>query len=147
MNEPEPTLQSLCARRPRLLRIEAVRGRGGLGGEAFSELALGFDAARLRIWAPHDAAHLGCEVGDDPLSRDPEDAREEEPWWRVMGSPLIGAWITRGKPDLPVELALQLREDASSPRIISLARERTHIRVRWEPKERWEARVQAHRPE
>ncbi len=88
-----------------------------------SGLLLTFDVGRILVWADHAADE------DDELSsmhvKDTEDVAgglhlldEEEPWWRVLGSPLCRVWSRRS----PSGVRLQFRPDENNPRFIELMR-------------------------
>ena len=142
MPDPEPTLEELCQQSPRLLGAEIAPLRGHLQGERYLEVCLRFDVTRLQIRAPEDRDGLACSFSDATgAAASLEDARESEPWWRVLGNPLVRAWAIRDPEGASAELALQFRLDDANPRIISLRRTRQGLQARCEPKEQWQRRV------
>jgi hypothetical protein len=94
-------------------------------------LLLTFDVGRILMWADQVGAGL-----QHMLVEDVEDLRqgmvtldEEEPWWRILGSPLVRLWPT----DDATGVRLQFRRDEGSPRYITLTKEGSHLRITLEP--------------
>ena len=115
--------QRVAEARGRLLRVQCYRERGSRTYRRLSGLLLTFDVGRILVWADNTAD------GDEELSsmhvKDTEDIAgglrvldEEEPWWRVLGSPLCRVWSRRD----PARIRLQFRTDDSNPRFIELAK-------------------------
>ena len=140
MNDLQPTLEELCTHRPRLLRAELVPLRARIGARGVREIVLTFDASRLSIELG-PAVELRCRIGAEPSDQALENANEDEPWWRVLGAPLVAAWVVLEPKDASAELALQFREDAANPRLISLSRHGDEIRVRCESLPEWKKRL------
>jgi len=140
MNDLQPTLEELCTHRPRLLRAELVPLRTRIGARGVREIVLTFDAARLSIELG-SAGELSCRVGAEPSDHALENANEDEPWWRVLGAPLVAAWVVLEPKDTSAELALQFRDAATNPRLISLSRHGDEIRVRCESLVEWKKRL------
>jgi len=102
-----------------LLRVDCAEPTG-IGG---SRLLMTFDVGRLLVRADPVGHHLVVEVpaslADAPGELLP--ANEEEPWWRVLGSPLVRVSpLSEGTP-LSQGLRLQFRADDDAPRIIALS--------------------------
>lgn len=107
----------------RLLKVQCYRERGREAPDQVSGLLLTFDVGRILVWADNAADE------HDELScmhvRDTEDIAgglqvldEEEPWWRVLGSPLCRVWPKRD----PAGVRLQFRPDDRNPRLVELTR-------------------------
>ena len=94
---------------------------GPLGGrtDRVSYLLLTFDVGRIGVCAAPATGSLRVEYleSTDEALPELEEAGEEEPWWRVLGSPVARAW-----PVGPEEgaVCLQFRADDRAPRIVSL---------------------------
>jgi hypothetical protein len=84
-----------------------------------SVLLLTFDLGRMVVTAEPATESLLVEYVESPdhTPAGAVDASEEEPWWRVLGSPIARAW-----PAGPSEgsVCLQFRADDQSPRVITL---------------------------
>ena len=98
-----------------------------------SELLLTFDLGRIavRVEPIGQALQVDFVASSDEAPPGLEEAREEEPWWRVLGSPLARTW--EGGADRPAKLCLQFRADDQSPRVISLEPEGGSVAIRLEP--------------
>jgi hypothetical protein len=102
-----------------LLRVDRAEP-AGIGG---SGLLLTFDVGRLLVRADPVERHLVVEVAEsrEDLPGELLPANEEEPWWRVLGSPLVRVTpLSEGTP-LTQGLRLQFRADDDAPRIIALS--------------------------
>ncbi len=92
-------------------------------------LLLTFEAGRLRLARDPASAELVVELvaaGDlDALRR--VNLAEEEPWWRLVGSPLVAAHAISGGA------ALQFRHDADNPRVVEIVLEAGALRVGLRP--------------
>ena len=88
--------------------------------EAVAALVLTFDVGRVLVRSDPRQEELVIESvaspGEQPKQLD--DAAEEEPWWRLLGSPLTRAW--RVPNELPATLCLQFRSDDENPRVVRL---------------------------
>ena len=99
-----------------LLRVEARISRGG--GTA-SALLLTFDVGRLFLSVEPGSGELSsaalekAEDGPEGLV----DACEEEPWWRVLGSPLSG--VVAEAPGRAA-IRLQFRSADQQPKFVTL---------------------------
>ncbi len=116
----EEILQELVRGEPRLLRVER---RPEPHGDASRVLLLSFDRGWLLVDRVPDAPSLrlasGTELPDPAEGLVPAD--EEEPWWAVMGQPLVRAWALSSPEGERAELELQFRGDADNPKLVSLA--------------------------
>ncbi len=125
--------------RGRILRAER-RAPTGFADDPLAGIAyvLTFDVGRILVGSDGAGGRLELahvESADD-LPAGLEDLAEEEPWWRVLGNPLCGAW-----PNAPGEAAestesrgltsvcLQFREDAENPKLIELRAAAPGVRV------------------
>ena len=64
------------------------------------------------------------------------DASEDEPWWRLLGSPMVRVWRAESGPGGSGGLRLQFREDHENPKVIALVPEAERVRVFIDPKGR-----------
>jgi len=125
----EEILQEVTPRQPRLLRAE----RRPLADPPSRSGAwlLTFDAGRLFVQRHVGAPGLDVRFGIAA----PEDAGElvradeDEPWWALMGQPLVRAWALAGEG-----LELQFRGDAENPKLVCLAPSDAGIALAWGPK-------------
>jgi hypothetical protein len=102
-----------------LLAAQRLPGAAGADREQVgAAFLLTFDAGRILLSAQPetDGLHALQIENDEDLPSGLVDAQEEEPWWRVLGSPLARA----SAEDTGGCLRLQLREDADSPRTIEI---------------------------
>lgn len=97
--------------------VHPVAGRAGV----VSAVLLTFDLGRISVTVEPATASLLIDYVDpgEGAPQGVEDASEEEPWWRVLGSPLARAWPAG--PDHEGSVCLQFRGDADSPRIVTLS--------------------------
>lgn len=114
-----------------LLRAERVPVPGAQGSARAGAFLLTFDVGRILVGAEPEGdglQFLHLEVGDEPPGSR-ELADEEEPWWRVLGSPLARATedAARGV------VALQFRKDGDNPRVLTLARAGEVVAVGLDP--------------
>jgi len=95
-------------------------------------LALTFDVGRIVVHAEPGGAELSIEYVESPeqISKALQDASEEEPWWRLLGSPLARAWPPG--PDHPGAVCIQFRGDDQNPRVVTLQPRGSAIRIRLE---------------
>ena len=81
---------------------------------------LDYDAGRIHLGAAPDSPSLAAthiEEGDG-VPAGAQSAAEDEPWWRLFGSPLAGVWAE----DDGATLRLQFRGDEDAPRFVTLTR-------------------------
>ena len=102
-------LENAAAARTPLLRVETGPGES---------LMLTFEAGRVLVRAEPRVGELCAELiepGDTTL-RGTAILNEEEPWWRLIGSPLFCATaIEEGGG-----VALQFRADTDNPRVVEI---------------------------
>jgi hypothetical protein len=124
-------LERAAEARGKILRAEADRAGASVG-----ILALTFDVGRVVV-TPSEGG-LQIEHLEDPASM-PDGLGvldEEEPWWRLLGSPITAAWPggveegvgARGLGSLMV-LKLRFREESENPRVIQLEATGNSIRI------------------
>ena len=109
----------------KLLAVERLPGVGG-DEQLGAAFLLVFDAGRILISADTDSTAL-CAIHLEDSEDVPSgmvSAAEEEPWWRLLGAPLRGAWAESGG----AVLRLQLRGDDESPRFATLGCEGEAVR-------------------
>lgn len=112
-------LERVAAAGTQLLRAELQPSRGA--GDGVAALVLTFDLGRVLLHVDPATGLLTEHLLDagDATPAALEVADEEEPWWRVLGSPLVRALeINPGQGVLGV--ALQFRQDADNPRRIAI---------------------------
>ena len=132
-------LERAAEARGRLLRVEQlVSAGGGDTPERGAGFLLTFDAGRILIVA--DRVHEGlvyrhiesAEVLSDIQLRALD---EEEPWWRLAGNPLTGAWLwAEGEgaatgSGAVAHVRLQFREPDQNPKLVALLYEEGSVRV------------------
>ena len=121
----------------------AVRGGGQLlnaevcplagRSDRVSRLLLTFDLGRIDVSVDPVSQRVRADFVASPDEAPPgvEDARQEEPWWRVLGSPLACTW--EGGAGHEAKLCLQFRADDQSPRVIALEPDGGSISICLEP--------------
>jgi hypothetical protein len=112
-----------------LLRAE-VRPLGGRR-DRVSALILTFDLGRITVAAEPATSRLSIDYVASPDDVPPglEDAGEDEPWWRILGSPLARTWPAPGREGA---VCLQFRADDQSPRVVSLVPRGGSVAIRLE---------------
>jgi hypothetical protein len=127
-------LQSVAEAGGRLLRVQCYSEGGSEVPELVSGLLLTFDVGRIMVWAESESTGEATESGELTYMQveDTEDLAggllildEEEPWWRVLGSPLFRVRARRESPGV----RLQFRPDESNPRFIELNGEDRLVRI------------------
>ena len=114
-----------------LLERAAAAASPLLAAESIADggLLLTFEAGRLRLAGEPASAELVVELvaaGDlDALRR--VNLGEEEPWWRLVGSPLVAVHAISGGA------ALQFRHDDDNPRVVEIVLEAGTLRVGLRP--------------
>jgi len=112
--------ERVAAARARLLRAE----RFGSPAQGDAGLALTFELGRITVEPEASAAGDAALSVSHPEDRDEPDSKlvsleEEEPWWRVLGSPLTAVhWV--GSAQGHRELRLRFRELDDNPRHVAL---------------------------
>ena len=113
-----------------LLRAEVrpLRGRSDRVGA----IVFTFDLGRISIGIESRTSALTVDYLDPGDAAMPglEDASEEEPWWRILGSPLARTWPAG--PEHEGAVCLQFRGDDQSPRIVTLEPRGRGISIRLE---------------
>jgi hypothetical protein len=107
--------------------IRPLRGRSDRVGL----LLLTFDLGRIAVGVEPATSSLTVSYVASPDETPPglEDAVEEDPWWRIVGSPLARVW----KPDAAGgAICLQFRGDDQSPRIVTLEPHGGSVEIRLE---------------
>lgn len=120
----------------------AVRGGGQLlkvevcplaeRTDRVSTLVLTFDLGRIAVRVEPVTGSLVVDYlgPQDVAPHGLEDAAEEEPWWRVLGSPLARSWPAG--PEQEGAVCLQFRADDASPRVVSLEPRGGSVSIRLE---------------
>jgi len=124
-------LQKLADARSPLLKVE--RQGEDAGGPAPGFL-LTFEAGRLliRVETASGEVHSIHLESSEGLPQGLHDAGEDEPWWRLIGSPITRAWLADPSSRLG-GLRLQFREDDQNPRIVGLAPDGQSVRAWLDP--------------
>ena len=117
-----------------LLERAAAAASPLLSAESLSEggLLLTFEAGRLRLRGDPARFELVAELveaGDGDASRG-VNLGEEEPWWRLVGTPLVRVSA------IPGGAALQFRHDNDNPRVVEIILEAGALRVGLRPSEK-----------
>lgn len=98
-----------------------------LAAESLSDggLLLTFEAGRVRLRGGPANAGLVAELGEAGETNAPPGVSlgEEEPWWRLIGSPLVRVSA------VPGGAALQFRHDNDNPRVVEILLEAGTLRV------------------
>jgi hypothetical protein len=112
-------MPELVAASARLLRAEQV---ASAEANLFQAVILTFDVARLTIAPSPDGEEIALrlDAGASPTRGSAVPADDEEPWWRVLGNPLHGAWARSDLARAQVALELQFRADHANPRVIAV---------------------------
>lgn len=133
----EPALREICERHPRLLRVERVPARGKRSVLRAHALMLLFDRLQLSVRADPEAQALEVAASGAPMLEDALRADEDEPWWMLLGAPLVAAWQVSDAKGAGSTLEMQFRDDASNPKVVTLRLVGSHISVRAHPKDVW----------
>lgn len=122
----ELLLRAAAATTP-LLRVESRSG---------SSLLLTFEACPVLVRSDPRSGGLNAEwvAPGDTAQAPGEMLNETEPWWRVIGHPLVRVSEVAGQGVQGV--ALQFRFDADEPRVIEILPEGGSLRVRLCPSEK-----------
>jgi hypothetical protein len=113
-----------------LLKVELRSEDSNLA--RLAALLLTFDVGRILVRSDPQEAELSIVFIESgaPLPAGLSDGQEEEPWWRVLGSPLTRAWAVKG--ELAGTVGLQFRADDSAPRIVTLQARGASVSVQLE---------------
>jgi len=109
----------------KLLRVEGDRP-----GPTPRQLVLTFDVGRILIRPGGDGLSATRVEDRSALPEGLVALDEEEPWWRLLGSPLARVWAPEG--GLAGGVCLQFRADDRAPRIVSLWAQGASVSVRLE---------------
>jgi hypothetical protein len=126
----------------RILKVEQLASSGDKPNpERGKVYLLTFDVGRILVAA--DPANDSLAVKQIPAQTELQGERialeEEEPWWRVTGSPITRIWPgptgegATSASEEPSHLRLQFRADTDNPRVISLRFEAGEVAVALEP--------------
>jgi hypothetical protein len=114
-----------------LLRVERYPDKSTRKRNLVPALLLTFDVGMVLVWGNAEEERLELEH-----IRDPEDAPrdltrldEQEPWWRIIGSPLTAVEAVGRKRR---GFRLRFRPDDRNPRFIRLTPKQGSVRVRME---------------
>jgi hypothetical protein len=104
----------------------------GKGAGLAAGFLLTFDVGRLLVQVDPDAGRVRSVMIEslDEIPPGLETVSEEEPWWRLVGSPLarVGAGEVGAQG-----LRLQFRADHENPRVIVLQPSASEVQVTLEP--------------
>jgi len=121
--------------------LKAERLDPGSAGEAQRAAAflITFDVGRILVSVDAsrgDLANFYLEPGDE-APPGLVDATEDEPWWRILGAPLVRVWFGDATPAGGGRgFRLQFREEDDNPRIIALDADGPLVRARLEEAEK-----------
>jgi hypothetical protein len=110
----------------KILQVERTSPASGPGGDGeemhASTILLTFDVARILVTArPGRSLELRQVGSSEEAGVALSSASEEEPWWRVIGSPLVRSVDEEGEGGGGLRaLRLQFRADDDNPRFVSL---------------------------
>jgi len=125
---PEALLADLLLAGTRLLHVEQHGPRA---------LSLRFDRGALQVLLEDSGIELELG-GGAPLSQTAEALDEADPWWTIIGQPLVGAWSLVDTDQRRLLVELQFRPDDENPKILTLEPHGPRIRVRSIPKSAWD---------
>ena len=112
-------LERVSGTTSQLLRVELQPAAGA--GDGVAALILTFDVGRVLLHVDPATGLLAehhLESGD-ATPADLQIVDEEEPWWRVLGSPLSRV-LEIDSGDGVVGVALQFRRDEDKPRRVAI---------------------------
>ncbi len=106
----------------------------GSNTDVVAALLLTLDLGRIAVTAEPAEQALKVEYLEtaDAAPGGLQDASEEEPWWRVLGSPIARAWSTASERGGPSGVCVQFRGDDQNPRVVSLVPRAGAIAIRLE---------------
>lgn len=115
------TLERAADAKGKILRVERIDG-----GPAPGTL-LTFDVGRVLVTLDATGGRLASRhvEASEELAGDAIDLAQEEPWWRVVGNPIVRVSADDGRG----EWRLQFREDDQNPKIIVLRHEAGGLRA------------------
>jgi hypothetical protein len=117
----------------RLLKAERLDPGGAGEAQRAAAFLITFDVGRLLVSVDAsrgDLASCYLEPGDE-APPGLVDTAEDEPWWRILGAPLVRVWLGDVTPagGSGRGFRLQFREEDDNPRIITLDADGPLVRV------------------
>jgi len=121
-------LQRAAEANARLLKVESL---GRAAGTFASGFLLTFDLGRLLVRQEAATGEVRSVLLEsrEGLGEDLVDVGEEEPWWAVMGNPIVRTWRCEPGSRSAPGLRIQFRPDDQSPKVIALIPEGLGVRV------------------
>lgn len=121
-------LQRAVDANARLLKVEALGQAAGTHAPGF---LLTFDVGRLLVrqeaaTGEIHSVHLESQEG---LPEGLVDASEEDPWWAILGNPIVCVWRPEDASGRSAGLRVQFREDDQNPKIVAFIPEGSGVRV------------------
>jgi hypothetical protein len=126
----------------RVLKAERLDPGGAGAAQRAAAFLVTFDVGRLLLSVDPGSGELTSHYLEPGEEAPPGllDAAEEEPWWRILGAPLVRVWSgeaaagggrrgSAGPSQGGRGLLLQFRDDAANPRIVSFDPEGPLVRV------------------
>jgi hypothetical protein len=133
VSELQELLGRVAAVSGRLLRVERAPAPGAAAPVASSALRLTFDVGRLELHSvPGQELAVALIEAGAPGDPNLAPADEEEPWWRVIGSPLARVLEPDPARGPRAPLRLQFRRDEEAPRVLALGIEGGWLSARLE---------------
>lgn len=110
----------------RLLQVHRLPATGGSDEDA-AALVLTFDVGRILVSVDSATAHLVAThlAGAGDIPDGALNASEEEPWWRLLGTPLAGA----AESEAGTCLRLDFQLSDAPPRTLALASDGVRLRA------------------
>ena len=128
-------LEAVAERGGCILQVDRGSPAGGTGTDEMSApaLLLTFDVARILVTAkPGRALELRQVQTVEEAGGRLASASQDEPWWRVLGSPLVRASSEEAEGGGLRAVRLQFRPADQNPRVVSLRLDSSLVRVRLE---------------
>ena len=128
-------LDGIADRGGRLLQVERSSPASEPGEQEMTAPAilLTFDVARILVTArPGRSLELRQVESAEEAAVSLTSASENEPWWRVIGSPLVRSFDEEAEGGGLRALRMQFRGDDDNPRFISLRPDGGLVRARLE---------------
>jgi len=122
----------------RVLKAERLDPDGAGDAQRAAAFFITLDVGRLLVSVDAsrgDLASVYLEPGDE-APPGLVDAAEDEPWWRILGAPLVRVWLgDAGPAGGGSGFRLQFREEGDNPRIIALDADGPLVRAHLEEAE------------
>jgi len=114
--------QHAAEARGHLLKAERLDPGGAGEEQRAAAFLVTFDVGRLLVSVDPDSGDLTSLYVESGAEPPPGlvDAAEADPWWRILGAPLVRAWLGDVTPAGGRGVRLQFREDDDNPRIVAL---------------------------